>query len=300
MTFDCQQKQRIEQQEPTIFFLEDINSFPLPLHKEFYRAYPGMKLGHPADIVFFSQHLAVLANSLIRSSSAQQDWVITAPPYFHLPAAANFLARNVQSLLRQQYMDIPLHELRLNPASTVECTTEEFNNSYNYSKNNVQQRIAERERVQQMLICDGLSTAFSGKHVITINDINVTGTQQQFIQKTLFESGAISCYWIYIFNIEKKLAHTYPEIEHYINTSQLSDLDSYARILGHPDTLHTARCISRLFNESRTNFYALLGKLPAPAIRTIRLLAQQEGKYNSPVFKEKMDLLANYENLCIS
>ncbi len=279
--------------QPTtnLYALEEIRALPLTLDDPLYRHYPAMKLGQRQPIDFFSEKLCQLAASLIRREPDAQ-WTITAPPYYQLPAAANLLAYRVRDLLQQQGMTVALIELRLN-GQHIARNQEEFNNYDNYSKNNLQQRIAERQKVQQMLDTDGQALHFQGRSVIIINDINVTGTQQSFIQKTLDELQVNACFWLYIFNVEKSLGTRHPEVEHQINNSQINDLDAYAAILADTQTQHTARCITRLFNESFDNFSNLVESLDKETCALIYQLAQHEGRYSSAIFNEKMALLAS-------
>ena len=144
-----------------------------------------------------------------------------------------------------------------------------------------------------LLDTDGQALHFQGRSVIIINDINVTGTQQSFIQKTLDELQVKACFWLYIFNVEKSLGTRHPEVEHQINNSQINDLDTYAAILADTQTQHTARCITRLFNESFDNFSYLIESLDKETCVRIYQLAQHEGRYSSALFNEKMALLAS-------
>ena len=156
----------------------------------------------------------------------------------------------------------------------------------------MQQRIAEREKVQQTLDTDELMPLFKDHSVIVINDINVTGTQQYFMQQLFNDLGVKQSHWLYIFNVDKSLAHRHPEIEYQINNSQINDLDSFAKILGDESNQYTARCIARLFNEDFNDFHYLISFLNRKRREKIYHLAQQEGRYNHSFFDEKMNLLA--------
>lgn len=271
--------------------LHEIHALPLPLDEPLFRHYPGMKFGRPQHLGFFSRHLALLAQKLVRQAP-EQDWVLTAPPYFQLPAAANLLAGQVHQILLQQGLGTTLHPLRLQAGRQGMRNAEEFANAYNYSKNSLAQRVAERERVQRMLDTGGLAAAYGGKPVIVINDINVTGTQQKFIQQTMDQMQVACVHWLYIFQVDAELAARHPEIEHQINTSQLADLESYAAVLDDTTTQHTARCISRLFNEEIDHFRQVLARLSPRATDRIYRLARLEERYDSEIFAEKMALLA--------
>ncbi len=274
----------------TVHVLHQISALPLPFEQPLFRHYPGMKLGQPQNLDFFSQQLGAVAQQLVRQAP-QQEWVLTAPPYFRLPAAANLLAERVGQILQQQGLAARLQPLRLLPGKQGMRNAEEFSNAYNYSKNTLAQRVAERERVQRMLDTSGLASSMTGRAVIVINDINVTGTQQKFIQQTLDQLQVACVHWLYIFQVEPVLAACHPETEHQINTSQLADRESYAAVLNDPATQITARCISRLFNEETAAFGQILACLTPQAQQRVRHLAQLEERYDSAIFAEKMALL---------
>ena len=276
--------------------LEEIRSLPLPLDQELYRNYPGMKLGQLQSVDFFSRRLCTLAAEILRSgaekSDRQDDWVITAPAFYYLPAAANLLARRVHELLGQQGLNVRLLEPRLNERQIAIRDLEEFKTSNDYSRNKLQQRIAERQRIHDAAQADSLMPQFEGRRVMIVNDIHVTGTQQRFIQASLNQFLAKECHWLYIFHVDSVLAQNHPEIEFQINNNALADLESYARVLADEETRHTARCMSRLFSEDIDNFRYLVGSLRPEIREKIFLLAEREGRYGNPVFEEKMAMLA--------
>jgi hypothetical protein len=277
------------------YALENIQALPLSLDQPHYRQYPAMKLGRLEQIDFFSFQLCRLAMDVLSNNKhiKNNDWVLTAPAFYQLPAAANLLARKVHKLLQQLRFDIDLIEPRLSQEQIEIRNQDDLKNYYDYSKNGLQQRIAERQRVQQSKDTEALKSLFSDKSVIVINDINVTGTQQYFMQQRFDELNVRSCHWLYIFTIENSLAQRHPEIEHQINNSQLQDLDSYAALLADSQTQHTARCIGRLFNESIENFRYLISVLDREIQEKIYQLARKEGRYNSELFAEKMHILAD-------
>jgi hypothetical protein len=284
------------QHKDNLAALEEISVLPLMLDTPFYRNYPAMKLGRRQQIDFFSRKLGAMAAELLQNEYQKNGpdtyWTITAPPYVHLPSAANLLARGTHDLLLRQGFSIPLVELRLTQQQVAIHNQEEFKSYNDYSKNSLHQRIAERRREQQTLDAEELLPQFKGRSVIIINDINVTGTQQYFLQQKLDRLQVHRCFWLYLVNVETSLAKRHPEIEHQINNSQINDLDSYAAILADGQTQHTARCISRLFNENMEDFRYLAASLNEAARVRIYHLARQEGRYGNALFAEKMQLLA--------
>ncbi len=279
--------------EARIYVLEEIQSLTLALEQPLYRNYPGMKLGQRDQIEFFSQRLAVLAAQAIHSQNPPcPDWVITSPAYHQLPSAANLLARQVTQLLQRQGLPVTLVEMRLSGQQMPIHSQEEFKRIRDYSKNSLQQRIEQRQREQLPLNADELAAQFKNRPVLIVNDINVTGTQQKFLQQTLAQFQACACHWLYIFNVEKNLAAQHPEVESRINNSQFNDLESYARILSDRKTQHTAICISRLFGLELDVFRHLLTLLPAGVPQHLYQIILRDCRYNSPLFQEKMTLLS--------
>ncbi len=271
--------------------LKQLNSVPLALEEAIFQHYPAMKLGSLSAIQFYSQQLYTIARTLITQSD-EASWLITAPPYYHLPAAANLLAREVHKQLLSDGINTELCEPKLGEQHISFNTQAEFDLYYDYSKNNLQQRIAERQRLQQALEdCPSLSQ-LDGKSILIINDINVTGTQQQFMQKAFDKFGAKRCEWLYIFNVENTLGTTHPQIEHQINHSGINTTESYISLLNAADTTHTARCVSRLFNESLDNFTFITNSLTTETREQLHTLARAEGRYNGLLFSQKMELLA--------
>ncbi|HIL79442.1 MAG: phosphoribosyltransferase family protein [Methylococcales bacterium] len=272
--------------------LKELRVLPIALEDELFRHYPATKLGVSPHVEFYSEKLYEITKQILLSDP-DQNWVITAPAYYHLPAAANLMARDVHQLLQKQGFNAPLVEPRLQQKKIEFSSEEEFKKYLDYSKNNLKQRIAERQRVQQLLQTDKLKTYFENRSVIIINDINVTGTQQHFMQQEFDEYEVTSCHWLYIFNVDNQLAEDHPEVEYQINNSQLSDINSFAAVLADENTRHTARCISRLFNESLENFDHLINSLSDAGRERIFHLAEQEGRFNSPIFREKMQVLVD-------
>lgn len=272
-----------------VFVLRQIDKLPIDFEQALFQHYPAMKLGSDKDVVFYARRLAQLTKDRIQVNDAE-DWVVTAPPYYNLPAAANLLARKVSQELGASGFINELIEPRLAPVTFN--TKAEFDLYYNYSKNNLQQRIAERERLQHSLETDNLRAQLSGKSLMVINDINVTGTQQHFMQKAFNHLGVKQCHWLYIFNLDPQLASKNPEIEHQINHCQVNTLESFASILEQDDVDFTARCLSRLFNEEFDAFSKVLSFLNPQTCWRIYNLALLEKRYDGDFFAKKMAMLA--------
>lgn len=274
-----------------ILALARLTRLPHVYDGDMFRRYPGMKLGHLPDVAFFAEKLCNLVAGMLGEDAGHDAWVLTAPAYYRLPSAANLLAEHLQAMLRDRGVALPLVDLRLSFEQIAVHSIEDFRRSYDYSRNPLAQRVIERQRLHGSASSDPGWLRCRRKRVIVVNDIHVTGTQQRFMQGALAAVDASECLWLYIFHIDGELARSHPEIEYRINNCALADPDDYAALLSDPATRHTARCLSRLFNEELDSFRYLVAAVRPEARARIWRLAKDEGRYDAPLFDEKMRLL---------
>jgi len=274
--------------------LQEINALPLRLDGDLYSHYPGMKLGSFKDLVFFGDKLSALATSILNqeSNTSAKDWIVSAPAFYYLPSAANLLARRVHSLLRKQGYSIHLHEPRLSQEQNAVQSMEAFKKANDYSKSQVQQRQSERQRVYDLAKSNVQMQALKGQRLLVINDIYVTGTQQAFMQKMLDQFEVEDIHWVYIFHVEQQLAQQHPEIEFQINNHLVGNADNFVAIMNDEHTVHTTRCLSRLFSEDIEIFRYVISLLQPDTIQKIIQLAKVEDRYTSAIFTEKLSMLA--------
>ena len=281
----------------TTFALHEIMCKPKDWDSPLFRHYPAMKLGDPNAVSFFADRLVQQVINIIHTKSIDNDlsppWVITAPTYCQLPSGANLLARNVYARIQDTMPMVEFFEARQAYQKISIQSQKDLDDYFNYSRNNLKQRTAERKREQDTINPDQLRDGFSGKYVLVINDINVTGTQQRFMHRSMLENGALACYWLYIFNVDTQLAMQNPAIEYAINNSRLRSKKEFIDLLNSPTTHFTARCISKLFNEEHDTFASIVAQLTIPQHQKIYHCAKIEGHYDGDFFSEKYCLLAH-------
>ena len=282
------------QAEPDAYALARIQDAALPLTQPLYAHYPAMKLGGLAQVDYYAERLLPEVARII--ATAEAGCVLTAPPVYRLPAAANLLARRIHALLGTKGEDIALEEMRLRPEGSRPADEQAFNNYLNYSKNDPTQRKAERDAVLARIDADALGPAIAGKHAIVINDINVTGTQQRSLHPFLLNLGARACDWIYIFAVAPELARTHPGIEFDLNTSRLADTEAYIAFLNDADAHFTARCVSRLFASDAAEFTRIVQALQPARRALLHDLAVREERYDIDCFRDKWRVLRQAMN----
>jgi D-alanyl-D-alanine dipeptidase len=283
------------QQRPScvISCLQKINHPSMVLDPELASHYPSMKLGLLSAVAFYADKLLTLAQSHIEANPQVRHWVITAPPYSTIPAAANLICWQIYEQLKPALGEkLTLVDLRLPKKNMAIKDANEFKSNFEYSANTIEQRVKERTRLQQGSddIID-YPDKFSQRGVIVVNDICVTGTQQKFMQHSFDQVGVTNLQWLYIFAIEQQTGKTHPQIEHQINNSKIQTPAQFQAIICADDIHYTARCISRLFSHETQQFESLLGQLSTPKQALIFDLACKEGRFDGAFFAAKLQLL---------
>ncbi|HMH99405.1 MAG TPA: phosphoribosyltransferase family protein, partial [Bradyrhizobium sp.] len=230
--------------------MQTITSSSLDPQDPLFQPYPSMKLGVRESVRFYANLLVPLAEKIVASQPETTDWVITAPPLYVIPAGANLIASAVFQKLRERLprsQSLRLVEMRYAlpmPASTPELGGD-------YSNSDISARIRNRQRLHEGDGAPRPSLAdFEGRAVLFINDINVTGTQQRYVQQTLDSVQPASIHWMYIFQVDRDLGRSNPGIEYALNFLNLGTFEEFAEVMASADIDYTSRCVSRLFGYS--------------------------------------------------
>lgn len=279
--------------------LARIRGLGLPLDEPLVAHYPAMKLGGFAAVAFFADLISERVQSVMdgRDPGGRKVWLITSPPFFHLPSAANLLAERVYEILqRRRTHRVEFTELRLKAAARQHVGEQSVRRTLDYSRSSQRDRAIERQAVLARIETEGLSARLAGREVLFINDINVTGTQQASLEEVLSPLGVRESDWFYIFDVERALAQAHPELEHRINTFPRQDRENWISLMNQAGTRPTARCLSRLLLTGMEEFASLLSELQPAVLRSLHTLAVAEGRFEAPEFDGKMALLARHSS----
>jgi hypothetical protein len=278
----------------TVLSLHRITGLPINVSEPFYSDYPSLKLGVDESVLHYAKLFASLVEQLITTTPNYKDWVLTAPAYNVIPAAANLLCWRVYDLLKSQLptsITLSVINIRETNRFSEPEDPKTLKKSYDYSKLNWQERIKSRERSSHFIIQE---PAFRDRVVIFVNDINVTGTQQQFMQHYFEKVQAATVYWLYVIDIENSIGKSEPQLEHSINYSNFASFEEFAHIIAYANIQYTAKCIWRLFAYSVQELEQLFRTLDPDRKLKILELAVEEGRFNTDNFKEKIALLRAY------
>ena len=198
-----------------------------------------MKLGVRESVGLFARWLAPVAEKITSSRPEVADWVVSAPPFYTLPAGANLLAWEVCRILGLRSVDLRY---------TLPFPR---NVHGDYSKSAVEDRIRNRRELHEGECAPRPDEAdFRDRAVLFINDINVTGTQQRFVQQTLEPVHPASIDWLYLFQVDPDLGRSKPEIEYELNHLHLATFEEFVEIMARADLDYTSRGVDRLLRYS--------------------------------------------------
>ncbi len=275
-----------------VWSLLQINQLPVNFSDPLIHQYPAMKIGVLSAVEFYIELLANKVMKLIDDCPSITEWVLTAPPLIKAPAAANLLSWRLHDHLRSRISKrVTLSAVTLQFIGDSEQIVDEkdFKLRYEYSRNSLDERIKERSRLKDDIGHRG--DDFFNKGIIVVNDIKVTGTQQEHMKNSFDKVNPAALNWLYVVEVDKTLGVEHPEVEHQINCSRLNTLEEFIDVLKSDDHHFTARCISRVFNYNLDQFDHLLNQLGDRKKRELYELAAGEGRFSGAFFRDKFSRL---------
>lgn len=277
-----------------VFALHTIDGLPLDPHFPLFEHYAAMKLGVRESVREYGRALLPLARDVITRRPEIADWVITAPPFFAGPAGANLVAWEVY---RRLTTDLPTHthvslratDLHLSVPTGAAALQDV--RAGDYSSKSVEARIEERRRLFENRTPALDPAVFRGRAVLFINDINVTGTQQSFMQRAFDAIEPASIDWLYILQVDPCLGRSNPELEHALNHLRLETFEAFAGVVARADIDFTCRCIHRLLAYPVGQLEPLFRALNDSRRKILYDLATREGIYTGEEDLAKLALL---------
>ena len=256
--------------------LYTIDHLPIDLPKDAMIHYSKMKLGSQESARYFAKLLAPMVSDVIRSSPEQNDWVLTSPPLINICSGANWMCHHVYHLLKNS-SSIPAR-IHLSMVE-IQVSGEALSNPLTtpYSQLSVEERIASRQRDKQPLMHE---EDFHGRAVVIINDINVSGTQQRFLETHFSKVSPAMIHWRYVINVDPLLGQAEPRLEYQLNSSSLGSLQEFTDLLIHEKMEYTGQCLWRLFTLPTEELEKISARLSPDQISKLLELAKIEDRWN--------------------
>lgn len=271
--------------------LHTIASFPLDPHNPLYEHYPAMKLGVRESVRHYATLLAPLAETILASEPETTEWVLTAPPLYVIPAGANLMLEETYRILRESRRFLKAVDLRYarpNPGSRI-------NLGGDYANARIDVRVGDRKMLFESDWAPRPDPAdFRDRAVLVVNDINVTGTQQEFIHRMLESVHPASIHWLYLIQVDAAVGRSHPEVEYSLNHVNLETVEDFAEVLRRPDVDYTARCIRRLFGHPEATLEMLLRSMEPQCLERLHRLLIEEGTYDGEENATGLALLRKY------
>ncbi len=274
--------------------LHRISKLPLDADAEIFRQYPAFKLGVTDSVRHYAQLLLPLVKSVIASNPEHGDWILTAPAIAaQTPAAANLLCWELFDLcVRERGLStsegLSLVDIQHNSESAGSIDWKDPSKSRDYAKLDFADRVTERERSNRRLVCNA---DFRGRPVLFVNDMCVTGAQQDAMQK-YFQSAQPACVkWLYVIFVDPEIGRTEPKIEWQINFAPFADL---LRMVSREQIQFTGKCVQRLMDLSIAELDQVLRALNWERRTRFFELAVRNGYQNLAGAQEQMELIRSY------
>ena len=272
--------------------LHTISTLPLDPNFPLFAHYPAMKLGVLESVRYYARRLVPLVETIMNSRPESAGWVLTAPPLYAIPSGANLLAWEVHrilddSTLRKGFVrGVDVRYSLPNPGSRDFCKGSE------YSGPGLADRIRNRRRLFEGAWAPKPDPAdFRDRDVIVINDINVTGTHQRFMRRNLATASPARIHWIHIFQVDPILGRSHPELEQSLNYLSMQTPEEFAATVAGAEIKYTSRSISRLLDFPKAKLAPLIRSLDETNRRKLAQLIDEEGAYQEPEYKTKLELL---------
>ena len=262
-----------------------ITQLPFDADAEFFRQYPAFKVGVVASVRYYAQLLLPLMKELIANDPDHTGWVLTGPAIAaQTMAAANLLCRELSDLyLRERdllnYKELSLIDIHYDNEGTA---------SIDYANLDLADRLKLREHLSQKLV---RNANFHGRPILFVNDVCVTGAQQNAMQEYFERDGAACVRWLYLIVIDPEIGRANPKIEWQINFAPFEDL---LRMVSREQIQFTGKCMTRLMNLSVAELDQVLRALDVERRTRLLELATLNGFQNLEGFEEQMKLVSSY------
>jgi hypothetical protein len=271
--------------------LHRITALPLDLDDPFYARYTLLKLGVAEGVDFYATRLAALVEDWLARQTEASEWVLTAPAYHAIPAAANLLCADVHALLVDRLPPgtaVSMVEIQHVRVDAGAIGARELKRWEDYSRLGWNERVASRARSDSLTIED---RRFAGRAVLFVNDINVTGAQRRGMAAYFERVETARVAWVSVIDVDEAVGRREPQLEFALNTSRRLSVEELAEVLARPGTRLTSKCMGRIFAFEPAELERFLAALGAGHRAMVLRLALAEGRFDGADCAEKMALL---------
>jgi hypothetical protein len=274
--------------------LHQINKLPFAPDEEIFHQYPGFKLGVMRCIRHYARQLLPSLKEILDQRSKHEGWILTSPAMTaQTPAAANLLGWELFDLYAEEQGTAAFKELTLidiqNEKNSNWTNWKDPDKSQDYAKLEFADRVTEHEKLNRQL---SRNPVFHDRPILFINDIRITGAQEQSMHQYFTDIGAKSVSWLYLIVVDPEIGKADPTIEWQINFAPFAEL---VRLVTREEIHFTAKCVQRLMSLDKSELAQILSELPNERRNQLLQIASRNEFENMPNFAEQFELLKSYQ-----
>ncbi|HEY6805363.1 MAG TPA: phosphoribosyltransferase family protein [Pyrinomonadaceae bacterium] len=277
------------------FSLHQINKLPFATDEEIFHQYPGFKLGVMRCIRHYARQLLPLLKQILSLSSKHEGWILTSPAMTaQTPAAANLLCWELFDLYSEEQGTAAFKELTLvdmqHEKDSNWTNWKDPNKPQDYAKLEFADRVTEHEKLSQRLT---QNPVFQDRPILFINDIRITGAQEQSMRQHFTDLGAKNVSWLYLIVVDPEIGKADPTIEWRINFVPFAEL---LHLVTQEEIHFTAKCVQRLMSLDQSELEQILSELPNEQRDRLLEIATRNEFGNMPNFVKQFELLKTYQS----
>ncbi len=274
--------------------LHRISQIPIDPNESIFGEYPAFKLGVAKSVRHYAELLLPLAKRIIAGDSEYTEWILTAPAITdQTPAAANLLCWELFELCKHDRdisssQELSVMDIHHDRESTASMDWKDPTKSLDYAKLDFEDRVKERERHSRCLVPNA---DFHGRPILFVNDICVTGAQQQTMQQYLEHAEAACVRWLYVIAVDQEIGRSNPKIEWEINFATFEHL---LRMVSCEQIQFTGKCLQALMHLSLAELDQVLRALNERRRSRLLELAVLNGFQRLDAFRKNIELVTSY------
>ena len=259
-----------------------------PARGAIMQRYSLFKLGCASSVDYYARRLLrTLTQGLCAWS--ETTWVITGPAITAVPAAANLLAWRIERLSKSEGSRpiLTIRNIRKMPEADWLSKT-------HYAQLN---HAARRKWQQHSRTLWRAHEWFNGANIILVNDVYVTGAQEEELRECFARAGVARVHWLYIAEFDVIGATRASTLETGINDFRVPSVNEFVNFLSNGSFTPTTKLVWRLFALGVDDFKRAIESLEPRQKTQIHNFVRRNGSISNAHLCEKLRWLESGKSL---
>jgi hypothetical protein len=263
--------------------LYEVSTIPASVSGTPFENYGRFKVGCEDAIDHYADRLLHPVQRVIEANESVRTWLLTAPPIAVLPAAANLLCVSVlrKLLSRMPEFDLTVRWLRKAPLRDLFM-------SDHYGNRDLVGRHRYLTQTSSGWIPDA---QLRNASIIFINDVHVTGAQEERLRRYFMGCDVGFVHWQYLFVVNATNLQSAPPVEKRLNRIGLATESDFISLIDHPAITITSKFLWRLFSLSEVGFRQAVSRMPLARCTCVVQLLNDEAVPFEGTLRRKFEIL---------